>query len=66
MKSNIAMPVWQTIGLGIIAGMRTSSAPVIVNEILKRHPARQLSNAPLKFIRSANFGLLAKMMAAGS
>jgi uncharacterized membrane protein len=64
MKPELAKSVWQTVGLGIIAGMRTIPAPVFVNEILKRRSPGRL-NQPLKLIRSDNIGLISKLLAAG-
>jgi uncharacterized membrane protein len=65
MKLKISKPVWQVLGLGVIAGMRTSSAPLVVNQILAGHPSKAITNSPLKFIQSDTFGLISKLMALG-
>jgi len=57
MASNIKLkeikhPFWQVIGIGTLAGMRTSSAPVIASQILSHHHSRRLERSPLNFMQS--------------
>lgn len=57
MASNIKLkeikhPFWQVIGIGTLAGMRTSSAPAITSQILSRHHSKRLEKSPLKFMQS--------------
>jgi uncharacterized membrane protein len=53
MRSNkITHPFWQVIGIGALAGMRTSSAPAITSQIISHHHSRYLKHTPLNFMRS--------------
>jgi uncharacterized membrane protein len=61
----ISKPFWQVIGLGVLAGMRTTSAPVIVSHILSKHPSKQLAKSPLSFMQSGGTALGMKILAAG-
>jgi uncharacterized membrane protein len=56
---------WQALSLGVLAGMRTTSAPVIANQILIKHPSKNLSKSPLKFIGSKKAGTAFKVSAVG-
>lgn len=58
-------PFWQVFGLGVLAGMRTTSAPVIVSHILSRHKSNRLSKSPLSFMQSGNVAVGMKVLAAG-
>lgn len=48
----ISHPFWQVVGIGTLAGMRTSSAPAITSQILSHHHSRLLENSPLSFMQS--------------
>jgi uncharacterized membrane protein len=57
MASNIKLkeikhPFWQVVGIGTLAGMRTSSAPVIASQILSHHHSKRLEHSPLNFMQS--------------
>ena len=57
MASNIKLkeikhPLWQVIGIGTLAGMRTSSAPAIASQILSHHHSKRLERSPLNFMQS--------------
>jgi len=60
-----AKPFWQVLGLGILAGMRTTSAPVVASQILSRHPSKYLAGSPLRFMQSGNVALGMKVLALG-
>lgn len=64
-KISIEGPFWQVMALGALAGMRTFSAPVIANAILRKHPSQKLSGSPLRFLQSdkAKYGF--RFLAAG-
>lgn len=56
MASNIKLkeikhPFWQVLGIGALAGMRTSSAPAITSQILSRHHSKRLERSPLNFMQ---------------
>jgi uncharacterized membrane protein len=52
MKLKISQPVWQVVALGVLAGMRTSSAPAITSHILSHHQQTKcFSNSSLGFMR---------------
>ncbi|WP_295796110.1 hypothetical protein [Mucilaginibacter sp.] len=61
----ISKPFWQVLGLGILAGMRTTSAPVIASQILNKHPSKHLAASPLRFMQSPNAALGMKLLALG-
>ena len=48
----ISHPFWQVLGIGTLAGMRTSSAPAITSQILSHHQSKALNNSPLSFMQS--------------
>ena len=48
----ISEPLWQVVGLGLLAGMRTSSAPAITSHILSHHHSRKIAHSPLAFMQS--------------
>jgi len=57
MASNIKLkeikhPFWQVLGIGTLAGMRTSSAPAITSQILSHHHSKRLERSPLNFMQS--------------
>ncbi|MDO3643040.1 hypothetical protein [Mucilaginibacter sp. L3T2-6] len=57
-------PFWQVIEVGVLAGMRTFSAPVTVNAILQNHPSKQLAESPLNFLQSGRVGSAFRVLAA--
>ena len=65
MKLKTSKPFWQVIGLGIVAGMRTASAPAIAGHILSRHPSGHLSKSYLDFMQSDKVAIVLKVLAAG-
>ena len=48
----ISHPFWQVLGIGALAGMRTSSAPAITGQILSRHQSKKLAGSPFSFMQS--------------
>ena len=48
----IRHPFWQVIGIGTLAGMRTTSAPAITSQILSHHHSKRLEKSPLNFMQS--------------
>ena len=65
MKSTTWKSAWQSIALGIVAGMRSASAPAIAAHILSTSKPKQLLKTPLAFMRSEGGATLLKVMAAG-
>lgn len=55
-------PVWQVIGLGTLAGMRTLSAPVIATHILSNNPSKRLQKSPLRFMQSTTVAAVLKVL----
>lgn len=53
--------MWQVIGLGVLAGMRTSSAPAITRHILSNHHSEQLNNSHLAFMQSDKVAVALKL-----
>jgi uncharacterized membrane protein len=63
MKLKISHPFWQVLGIGVLAGMRSSSAPVITSHILSHHHSNQLEKSPLNFMQSEKFSKALNVMA---
>jgi len=51
--------------LGVLAGMRTASAPAIVSHILSHHHSKRLSKSPLRFMQNDNVAVALKIFAIG-
>jgi uncharacterized membrane protein len=64
MKLKITEPRWQVVGLGLLAGMRTSSAPAITSHILSRQRSRQLEKSSLAFMQSNKVATVMKLFVA--
>jgi uncharacterized membrane protein len=54
----------QAAGLGIIAGMRAFSAPVVISHVYSRHPSKELNASPLAFIQTITTSKVFKVLAA--
>jgi uncharacterized membrane protein len=52
MKLKIEKPFWQAISIGILAGMRSASAPAIASYILSNHKSKILAKSHLGFLQS--------------
>jgi uncharacterized membrane protein len=52
MKLKIEKPFWQVLGVGLLAGMRSVSAPAITSHILSHHRSEKLARSPLSFMQS--------------
>ena len=65
MRSKISNPFWLATGLGILAGMRTASAPVITNHILSKQNSGYLAKSSLNFMQSDRVAIVLKVFAAG-
>ena len=65
MKLKISKPIWQAVGLGILAGMRTASAPAIASHILSHHHTKALGKSPLKFMQNDKVAIALKVLAVG-
>jgi uncharacterized membrane protein len=61
----LSKPFWQALALGVLAGMRATSAPVIASHILGRHQSKLLSKSPFSFMQSGSVALGMKILAAG-
>ncbi|MFC0518169.1 DUF4126 family protein [Mucilaginibacter angelicae] len=62
MKPKISKSLWQVIGLGTLAGMRTLSAPVVATHILSHHPSKKLEKSPLRFMQSTTVAAVLKVL----
>ncbi|MGZ3872606.1 MAG: DUF4126 family protein [Mucilaginibacter sp.] len=65
MKLTISKPFWQVFGLGVLAGMRATSAPAVASHILSHHHSQRLANSPLKFMQLRSVALGMKILAGG-
>lgn len=52
MKGKIEKPLWQAIGIGTLAGMRSASAPAITSYILSHHKSKAIANSGLSFMQT--------------
>ena len=62
MKIKISKPLLQVIGIGALAGMRTSSALVVATHILSHHKSKSLEQSPLKFMQSPTVATVLKVL----
>jgi uncharacterized membrane protein len=62
MKPKKSKAIWQAIGLGTLAGMRTMSAPVVATHILSNHPSKKLAKSPLRFMQSTTVAAVLKVL----
>jgi uncharacterized membrane protein len=65
MKLRLTHAFRQAAGLGVVAGMRTFSAPAVISHVYSRHPSKSLNNSPLGFIQSITTSKVFKVLAAG-
>jgi uncharacterized membrane protein len=59
----ITKPFWQSLSLGLLAGMRSASAPAITSHILSHHQSNALADSPLKFMQSEKVATALKFFA---
>jgi len=57
-------PHLKTFGLGMIAGMRSMSAPALISHYLCRVPADNLAGTPLRYMQNATVATGLKVLAA--
>ncbi len=62
MKIKITQPLWQVAALGVLAGMRTTSAPAIAGYILRYHYSKGLSNSSVGLLRSEELATALKIL----
>lgn len=65
MKLKISNPFWQVLSLGVLAGMRSASAPAITSHILSSHHSGMLSKSSLSFMQSKSVSNVLKVISAG-
>jgi uncharacterized membrane protein len=63
MKLKITHPFWQVLGIGVLAGMRSTSAPAITSHILSHHHSKRLERSQLNFMQSENVSKVLKLVA---
>jgi uncharacterized membrane protein len=61
----MATKFWQTIGLGVLAGMRSMSAPALLSHSLAKKPSKALGKSRLRFLQSPTAATVLKVMAGG-
>ncbi|WP_214070769.1 DUF4126 family protein [Mucilaginibacter sp. dw_454] len=52
MNLKIEKPLWQVLGIGLLAGMRSASAPAITSYILSHHKSKVFGKSRLGFLQS--------------
>jgi uncharacterized membrane protein len=65
LKIIITKPHWQVIALGILAGMRSMSAPAITSKMLSQKHSKRLKKSPLNFMQSDKTANILSVMAIG-
>lgn len=65
MKTNRNRAIKIAAGLGVIAGMRSMTAPAALSHHLSHHPANGLGHSKFRFLRSPIFSTASKLLAAG-
>jgi len=61
----MATKFWQTIGLGVLAGMRSMTAPALLSHSLAKNPSKKLGKSRLGFLQSSTTATVLKVMAGG-
>jgi uncharacterized membrane protein len=64
MMNENAKNLWQVLGLGMIAGMRSMAAPAIASQLLASHPSSRLAHSPLQFLQSPKVATITKLLTA--
>lgn len=62
MKTTTAKQLLQTVALGLLAGMRTTAAPVAASHILSRKKSKNLDGSVLKFMQSPTTATVFKVI----
>ncbi|HEY0245848.1 MAG TPA: DUF4126 family protein [Mucilaginibacter sp.] len=62
-KFKISHPFWQVMGIGALAGFRSTAAPVITSHILSHHHSKSLESSPLSFMQSETVSKALKVIA---
>jgi uncharacterized membrane protein len=52
MKFKIEKPLWQVLGVGLLAGFRSASAPAVTSYILSHNKSKRLAKSNLSFMQS--------------
>jgi uncharacterized membrane protein len=65
LKIIITKPHWQVVTLGILAGMRSMSAPAITSKMLSQRHSKRLEKSPLNFMQSGKTANILSVMALG-
>lgn len=65
MSSISSTAAFKAVALGLMAGMRTFSAPAVFTHIYSKHPKKGLHGSPLAFMQSSTASTVFKMLAAG-
>jgi uncharacterized membrane protein len=65
MKLKISKPFWQVVGLGVLAGMRSTVAPAVASHILSHRSSGHLAKSPLDFMQSATAANVMKVFVVG-
>ncbi|MCC2547395.1 DUF4126 family protein [Hymenobacter sp. BT175] len=64
MASSRSSVFWRTVGLGLIAGMRSMSAPALLSSALRRHPSSRLAHSSFSLLQQKGGGRGLKLLAA--
>jgi uncharacterized membrane protein len=64
MEKDMSQTFWKVLGLGVIAGMRSLSAPAIASHYLAKDQSSELEDSPLKFLQSPQVADVLKLLAA--
>jgi uncharacterized membrane protein len=64
METNKNNPIWKTLGMGAIAGMRSMTAPAILSTELSNAPSDALKHSPLRYLQHGPVATGLKLMAA--
>jgi uncharacterized membrane protein len=65
MKQETPKQFLQAVGLGVMAGMRSNSAPAAASHILSQQYSAELDKSPLKFMQSPRVSNIMKVLALG-
>lgn len=65
MNIKITQPIFKTVSVGALAGLRSASAPAIASQMLAQYKSKKLKNTSVDFMRSKSVATALKIMAVG-
>lgn len=62
MAFKLTTPFWQALGIGTLAGFRSTAAPAVTTHILSHHPSKALEGTPWQYMQSEKVATALKLL----